>query len=158
MGDVGDQFGFHPLTFDFLIHRSLKVHLNAPQLGLIAFKDAEVFGKCGIQISLCDGAGCPEQLSVLLLNAYDISFQYEIYDNRIYDQPQNSREPEAADQYQDEEIHAENLQNDPVRIGTDIVADQFRIKLPVGPFYPAVNLVPVFTDEASFLQTASADA
>ena len=157
VGDIGDQFGFHPLASDFFLHSALKIRLDPAQLGFIAFKDAEILRERRIQIALRNGAGRAQQLPVFLLNSHHIFFQDKVYDHRVDDQAQDPGKPEAADQHQDEEIDAKHLQDNPVRIRPDVIADQIRIKIPAGFFDPAVNPVPVFADEASLLQTASTD-
>ena len=43
MGNIGNKLCFHPLALNFFIYSTFKVRLNLPQLGLIAFKDTEIF-------------------------------------------------------------------------------------------------------------------
>ena len=66
--------------------------------------------------------------------------------------------PEAADYQENTEVYGNDLQYDPVCIGTDIISDEICIKIVHHfPYFPD-DTRPISADQTVFLQITSSEA
>ena len=104
MGDIGYQLRLHPLALYLLLHCFFKACPDLLYLIPKRLEHAQILCDLHIQISLRQLIRRSEQDFIFFLHPVIQPSENQVQDCRVYDQPENPKEPETAEYSEKDKI------------------------------------------------------